>query len=71
MASLKEAAALASQLEELAGRLHGQLTDGEVDFGGLAQLADELGRGADRLAETFTTMNEALTKRLQEDGESK
>jgi ABC-type transporter Mla subunit MlaD len=68
MASLKEAAALASQLEELAGRLHGQLKDGDVDFAGLAQLADELGREADRLAETFTTMNEALTTRLQEDG---
>jgi hypothetical protein len=68
MASLKEAGTLASQLEELAGRLHAELKDGEVDFARLTQLADEVGRGADRLAQTFSAMNEALDKRLQENG---
>ena len=66
MASLKEAATLTSQLEEMAGELHTELTDNDVDFGRLTQLADQLGGEADRLAQTFSAMNDVLDRRLQD-----
>jgi hypothetical protein len=71
MASMKEAATLTSELEELAGRMRAELADGDVDFARMAQYADELGGGADRLAETFSAMNEALDRRLQGNGKRK
>jgi hypothetical protein len=68
MASLKEAEAVSSELQGLAERLHTELTDGEIDLARLAQLADEMGGKADRLGETFASMNEALEKRLRNAG---
>jgi hypothetical protein len=68
MASLKEAATLTSQLEDLAGKLHGELANGEVDFARLTHLADEVGGEADRLAQAFSAMNQALNRTLQENG---
>jgi hypothetical protein len=68
MASLKDAQTYTSQLEELAGRLHAEVANGEVDFARMTRLADELGGGADRLAQTFSAMNEVLDRRLQDNG---
>lgn len=64
MATLKDAAQVAQRLEELAARLQSELTDGDVDFTALMQLADEAGESADALASTFAAMDEALMQRL-------
>ena len=66
MASLKEAEAVSSELEDLAGRMKDELTNGELDLGRLTEMADEIGRKADRLGATFDSMNQALEKRLDE-----
>src|SRR5688500_14359051 len=64
MATLRDAAQVAQQLEELAARLKSELTDGDVDFTALMRLADEAGESADALASTFAAMDEALMQRL-------
>jgi hypothetical protein len=64
MATLREAAKLTEQLEELAGRLHQELTQGDADFTEMVRLADDLGESADSVASTFAAIDEALTERL-------
>jgi uncharacterized protein YoxC len=67
MASLKETAEqLTNELEDLVGQLRSELTNGNVDFDKLVSIADDLSEKADRLAETFTSVNETLMQRLQQ-----
>jgi hypothetical protein len=65
MASLKDAQQLTQGLEDLVGRLSSELQNGEVDFEKLVSMSDELSERADGLAETFTSVNDALMERLQ------
>ena len=64
MATLREAARLTEELEELAVQLNREMTEGDVDFTEMVRLADELGESADSLAATFSAIDEALTQRL-------
>jgi hypothetical protein len=64
MATLRDAAQLTEELEELAARLRSELTDGDVDFTAMTRLADDLGERADALASAFAAMDEALMQRL-------
>ena len=66
MASLKDTEQLAQNLEDLVGQLRSELGNGEVDFEKLVSLSDELSEDADRLAETFNSVNETLMQRLQD-----
>jgi hypothetical protein len=65
MASLKDAAQLTNEITELAGQLHAELTDGDVDFEKMVSLADQIGERCDSVASTFATFNDALTQTLQ------
>jgi hypothetical protein len=65
MASLKDAQQLTQDLENLVGRLSSELQNGEVDFDKLVSISDQLSERADGLAETFTSVNDALMERLQ------
>jgi len=65
MATLKDAANLTSQLEELSGQLTHELSDGDADFARLTELAGELRQRAESLASTFATVDEALTNQVQ------
>jgi hypothetical protein len=70
MATLKEASEqITGRLEELVGELRTELSDGDVDFERLGSIADQISERADHLAETFTSVNEALMSRLQGGGE--
>jgi hypothetical protein len=66
MASLKEAAAVVEQLEELAGQLHAEVMEGRMDFRDIARLADQIGESADAIAGAFTAIDEAITEGLVE-----
>jgi DNA end-binding protein Ku len=66
MASMKDAATVAEQLEALAGRLHAEVTEGRMDFGEMARLADEIGESADAIAAAFFAIDEAFTRHLAE-----
>jgi hypothetical protein len=68
MATLKETVNLADQLTELTQQLHTELTDGDVDFGKMIQIADEISEQADHLAAAFERVNEALTEPLAQGG---
>ncbi|HWE81706.1 MAG TPA: hypothetical protein VG265_08635 [Gaiellaceae bacterium] len=68
MATLKETVNLTTQLTELTQQLHGELTEGEVDFEKMIQLADEISEHADGLAAAFTRVNEALSEPLEQNG---
>jgi hypothetical protein len=68
MATIRDAAQVAQQLQELAARLHSELTNGDVDFTAMTRLADDLGESADRLASAFAAMDEALMQRLPGQG---
>jgi hypothetical protein len=65
MATLKDAANLTGQLEELSGQLTQELSDGDADFARLTELAGELRERADSLASTFAAVDEALTNNAQ------
>jgi len=65
MASLKDVKQLTQGLEDLVGQLTSELQNSDVDFGKLVAVSDELSERADGLAETFTSVNEALMERLQ------
>jgi uncharacterized phage infection (PIP) family protein YhgE len=73
MATLREAAKFTEELEDLASRLHSELTEGQVDFTEMVRLADGIGESADALASTFAAIDEALSQRLhgivEEEGE--
>jgi hypothetical protein len=66
MATLKEAAELTTELTELTEKLHSELTEGEVDFDRMIELADRISEQADGLASAFSTVNEALAQRITE-----
>ncbi len=71
MASLKETGEeMANQLEELVGNLRSALTDGDVDFEKLGNIADEISERADGLAEMFGNVNETLMRGIQGGGSS-
>jgi predicted transcriptional regulator len=66
MASLRDAEQLTKDLEDLVGRLRKEIRDGKGDFEKLATLADEVSEHADKVAETFSSMNEVLSNRISE-----
>jgi ABC-type transporter Mla subunit MlaD len=66
MASLKEAAGITSELNELTDQLHSELSNGGADFRRMAELADAISRQADELATTFAQVDEALTRSAEE-----
>jgi hypothetical protein len=70
MASLKDTVNLTSQLSELTNQLHSELTEGDVDFEKMIEIADQISEHADSLAAAFTRVNEALSEPLShsEDG---
>ena len=68
VASLKDTVNLTSQLTELTNQLHSELTEGEVDFEKMVQIADEISEHADNLAAAFTRVNEALSEPLSDNG---
>jgi len=68
VASLKDTVNLTSQLTELTNQLHSELTEGEVDFEKMVQIADEISEHADNLAAAFTRVNEALMEPLSNNG---
>ena len=64
MATLKEAAELTSELTDLTQQLHSELTEGDVDFDRMIDLADRISEQADGLASAFSTVNDALAQRI-------
>jgi uncharacterized protein YgfB (UPF0149 family) len=65
MASLKDAQQLTQELGNLVDQLNSELQNGDVDFEKLISTSDQLSERADGLAETFTTVNDALMQRLE------
>jgi hypothetical protein len=70
MASITDAAAITSELSDLAGQLHSELTEGDVDFDRMVELADSISQRADGLASTFSAVNETLEQKLEGEGSS-
>ena len=68
MASLKDTEQLTQNLEDLVGELRSELGNGKVDFEKLVSIADALSESADGLAETFSSVNEALLQRIKQAG---
>ncbi len=68
MPSLKDLAALTSELDGLTTELHSELTQGGIDFRKMVGLADDIGTISDRLASGFTTMADALEASLDDKG---
>jgi hypothetical protein len=67
MATLKDTAQqLTQQLEELVGQLGSELQNGEVDFDKLITISDEISEKADGMAETFSSVNDALMQRIEQ-----
>jgi ABC-type transporter Mla subunit MlaD len=64
MASLKDTEQLTKELEDLVGQIRSELSNGGVDFDKLVAVTDQLSEHADNLAETFSTINDALMDRL-------
>jgi hypothetical protein len=64
MASLKDAVTLTAEVNELAGRLHSELSQGDPDFNRMSDLATTISRHADDLASAFAAINEALQQTL-------
>jgi uncharacterized coiled-coil DUF342 family protein len=64
MASLKDATAVTSQVNELIEQLSQELSEGDGDFSRMTELADEVSEHADKLASAFAAMDEALNQRL-------
>lgn len=69
MATLRGAGRITEELQEIAKRLHEELTEGDVDFGALTQLADRLGEASDGIAATFAQMDQILSERILGGGE--
>jgi ABC-type transporter Mla subunit MlaD len=65
MASLKDVERVADDLSSLVDQLRAELRN-SPSFDKLVQLADEISERADEAAETFSTVNEALTARIKE-----
>jgi methyl-accepting chemotaxis protein len=66
MATLKDTEQLTQQLHDLIGQLSSELQNGEVDFEKLISISDEISERADGMAETFSSVNEALMQRIQQ-----
>ena len=64
MASLVDAAKATGALHELTGRLHAELTNGELDFSRLVMLADFVAEKGDMLATAFHEVDVALSRHL-------
>jgi hypothetical protein len=65
MASIRDVERLADDLEGLVGELRSELSNGQ-DFERLVQIADEISEHADNVAQTFTSVNDALMARLDD-----
>jgi len=66
MASLKQTTEqLTEALDGLVGQLRKELQNGEVDFQKLVDVADEISERADGMAETFSSVNEALMQQIE------
>jgi uncharacterized protein YgfB (UPF0149 family) len=66
MASLKQTTEqLTEALEGLVGQLRKELENGEVDFQKLVDLADQISERADGMAETFSSVNDALMQTIE------
>ena len=65
MASLKDVEQVADDLAGLVDNLRKEIQDG-TSFDKLTRIADQISEHADEAAGTFSTVNEALTSRLQE-----
>jgi len=70
MATLKQLSSMTSELDKLGGQLHAELTEGDIDFQKMVELADQISENADKLAEAFSTMSTALEKTLNGDAPS-
>ena len=67
MASVKDVERLADDLQSLVDDLRGEVKDG-TDFERLMQIADEISEHADNVAQTFTSVNDALMERIDQVG---
>ena len=65
MASIKDVDRLATDLEALVGELRTELKNGP-DFAKLVSIADEISEHADNAAQTFSSVDDALSARLAE-----
>jgi len=65
MASLKDVEQVADDLAGLVDNLRKEIQD-SASFDKLVRIADQISEHADEAAGTFSTVNEALTSRLQE-----
>ena len=65
MASLKDVEQVADDLAGLVDNLRKEIKD-DASFDKLVRIADQISEHADEAAGTFSTVNEALTSRLQE-----
>jgi len=65
MASLKDVEQVADDLSGLVDNLRKEIRD-NASFDKLVQIADRISEHADEAAGTFSTVNEALTSRLQD-----
>ena len=64
MASLKEAAAVSKELEELVEQLHAEVVEGQLDFREATRLADQIGELADAIASAFMAIDEVFSRNL-------
>ena len=64
MPTLKDVTQMTSEVDQLSGELHAELTEGEIDFEKMVQLADSVSERADRLAASFQTMAQAVEASL-------
>jgi len=64
MATLKDAARVTDEIVNLATRLHEELTEGDVEFERMVELADDIGERADALAAAFTDVGRALAAQV-------
>lgn len=65
MASVKDVEQVADDLESLVDELRQEVSRG-ADFGKLVEIADAISEHADNAAQTFNSVDEALTARLGE-----
>lgn len=68
MPTLKDLSTMTSELDRLGGELHSELTEGDIDFHKMVELADTISENADKLAQAFNTMGSALDQTLNGDG---
>jgi hypothetical protein len=70
MPTLKDLSTMTSELDRLGGELHAELTQGDIDFRKMVDLADTISENADKLAKAFNTMGSALELTLNGDDEA-